>query len=113
MISPNLSNIVLPLDADRFKIELEFVQNLSNPRYLHYLAQNGYFQNQNFMEFLKYLRYWQRPEYLQHITFPHCIAFLNAVIENEEFRKEISMPQFMEFVYEQQGLQWLSSEKRL
>ncbi|GAU11231.1 hypothetical protein TSUD_342210 [Trifolium subterraneum] len=51
----------------RFLLELEFIQCLANPTYIHYLAQNRYFANEAFIRYLKYLQYWQRPEYIKFI----------------------------------------------
>ncbi|KAL9678442.1 hypothetical protein QQ045_016286 [Rhodiola kirilowii] len=46
----------------RFLLELEFVQCLANPTYIHYLAQNRFFEDEAFIGYLKYLQYWHRPE---------------------------------------------------
>lgn len=97
----------LPSAEDRFYIELEFVQNLANPKYLNHLAQNGYFEQESFLEFLKYLRYWKEPQYIKHIIFPQCLAFLDALIENPPFRRELALPQFVDFVHQQQGSHWM------
>ncbi|KAF2321348.1 hypothetical protein GH714_040418 [Hevea brasiliensis] len=51
----------------RFLLELEFIQCLANPTYIHYLAQNRYFEDEAFIAYLKYLQYWQRPEYMKFI----------------------------------------------
>nr|CAB3495235.1 unnamed protein product [Digitaria exilis] len=53
--------------AKRFELELEFVQCLANPTYIHYLAQNRYFEDEAFIGYLKYLKYWQRQEYIKYI----------------------------------------------
>jgi len=53
----------------RFQLELEFVQCLANPTYIHYLAQNRYFEDEAFIGYLKYLKYWQRPEYIKYIMW--------------------------------------------
>ncbi|CAG2054654.1 unnamed protein product [Timema podura] len=47
----------------RFQVELEFVQCLANPNYLNFLAQRGYFKDQAFINYLKYLLYWKEPDY--------------------------------------------------
>ena len=91
----------------RLLAELEFIQNLSNVKYLHYLSQNRYFVDERFMNFLKYLRYWKQPEYIRLLTFPQCLIFLDALIENEEFRQELHAPMFIEFVHQQIGQLWL------
>jgi mediator of RNA polymerase II transcription subunit 31 len=46
-------------DKLRFQVELEFVQCLANPNYLNFLAQRGYFKDQTFVNYLKYLLYWK------------------------------------------------------
>ncbi|KAK4288013.1 hypothetical protein Pmani_030993 [Petrolisthes manimaculis] len=51
----------------RFQIELEFVQCLANPNYLLFLAQRGYFKEQTFINYLKYLQYWKEPEYAKYL----------------------------------------------
>ncbi|KAJ4910783.1 Mediator of RNA polymerase II transcription subunit 31 [Raphanus sativus] len=48
----------------RFLLELEFVQCLANPTYIHYVAQNRYFEDEAFIGYLKYLQYWQQPKYI-------------------------------------------------
>jgi mediator of RNA polymerase II transcription subunit 31 len=93
-------------DDRRLVIECEFVQNLANVMYLRYLAQNRFLSNSRFLDFLKYLRYWKRPEYAKLLMFPHCLAFLDALIENEAFRRELQQPQFAEFAHAQQGSHW-------
>lgn len=90
-----MSEDLLPPEKDRFIIELEFVQCLANPEYLHCesgslgkeetaarcmlrreclsdcflagLAQNKYLENAAFLEFLRYLKYWKRKEYSRYI----------------------------------------------
>jgi mediator of RNA polymerase II transcription subunit 31 len=81
----NLSN------NDRLMIEFEFVQNLSNPAYLHYLAQNKYLQDPKFINFLIYLKYWEKPEYIRHLVFPQCLAFLNELVSNPKFREVFNL----------------------
>ena len=93
----------LPSDEERFLIELEFIQNLSNPKYLSYLAQNKYFQDESFMAFLKYLRYFKEPQYLRHLIFPVCLTFLDELIGNVRFRQELLSPAFIDYIHAQQG----------
>ena len=93
-------------DEKRLLAELEFVQNLANAKYLLYLAQNRFLEDEKFLVFLQYLRYWKQPEYSKLLIFPQCLAFLDQLIDNELFRKELSMPQFVDFVHQQQGSHW-------
>ena len=54
----------------RFELELEFVQALANPFYLHSLAQQNILEQPAFVNFLKYLLYWKEKDYarfIQHV----------------------------------------------
>jgi mediator of RNA polymerase II transcription subunit 31 len=51
----------------RFELELEFVQSLANPFYLHSLAQQNILDSPAFVNFLAYLTYWQEKEYARFI----------------------------------------------
>ncbi|KAH9613700.1 hypothetical protein KSS87_023272 [Heliosperma pusillum] len=83
----------------RFLLELEFVQCLANPTYIHYLAQNRYFEDEAFIGYLKYLQYWQRPEY------PHCLYFLE-LLQNPNFRNSMAHPGSKELAHRQQFYFW-------
>lgn len=100
----------VPPDEKRILIELEFVQNLSNVKYLHYLALNKYFDDPAFMRFLEYLQYWKEPQYSKYLLFPQSLAFLDALVYNTTFRRELVFPQFVDFVHRQQGLHWQYSD---
>ena len=94
------------LPENRFELELEFLQSLASPAYLHHLATQGYFQNESFIEYLHYLQYWKKPEYAKFITFPHCLYFLDLLCENDTFRKELVNVPFRNFLHEQQFYSW-------
>jgi mediator of RNA polymerase II transcription subunit 31 len=51
----------------RFELELEFVQALANPFYLHSLAQQGILYQPTFINYLKYLQYWKEKDYARFI----------------------------------------------
>lgn len=72
----------------RFQIELEFIQCLSNPWYLNSkvllmhliqgmvdweiwidLAQQQYFKDEAFINYLEYLQYWKQPEYAKFVVY--------------------------------------------
>ncbi|XP_059627827.1 mediator of RNA polymerase II transcription subunit 31 [Cornus florida] len=89
----------------RFLLELEFVQCLANPTYIHYLAQNRYFEDEAFIGYLKYLQYWQRPEYLKFIMYPHCLYFLE-LLQNANFRNAMAHPGNKELAHRQQFYFW-------
>ncbi|XP_021905571.1 mediator of RNA polymerase II transcription subunit 31 [Carica papaya] len=89
----------------RFLLELEFVQCLGNPTYIHYLAQNRYFEDEAFIGYLKYLQYWQRPEYIKFIMYPHCLFFLE-LLQNPTFRNAMAHPGNKELAHRQQFYFW-------
>ena len=51
----------------RFELELEFVQALANPYYLHTLAQQNLLNNPAFINYLEYLQYWKEKDYARFI----------------------------------------------
>lgn len=89
----------------RFEVECEFVQALANPHYLNFLAQRGFFKEKYFLNYLKYLLYWRRPEYARALKYPQCLHFLQAV-QNPEFREAIAVTANAKFIEDQQMLQW-------
>ncbi|KAI4324890.1 hypothetical protein MLD38_030334 [Melastoma candidum] len=89
----------------RFLLELEFVQCLANPTYIHYLAQNRYFEDEAFIGYLKYLMYWKRPEYVKFIMYPHCLYFLE-LLQNANFRNAMAHPGNKELAHRQQFFFW-------
>jgi mediator of RNA polymerase II transcription subunit 31 len=88
-----------------FRRELEFVQCLANPKYLNWLAQEGFFNQPEFINYLEYLQYWNEPQYSCFITYPHCLFFLK-LLQNDNFRKEIAKPQTCEFICNEQFNTW-------
>lgn len=98
-------------ERKRFQIELEFVQSLANPNYLNFLAQRGYFNNQTFLNYLKYLMYWKEPEYCKYIVYPQCLSLLE-MLQHEQFLKQIVNAQCAKFIDEQLLLLWLDYKKR-
>ena len=100
-------------DRDRLLVELEFVQNLSNPVYLHFLAQNKYLVDEAFLNYLQYLRYWKQPEYARLLKFPHCLTFLDALCDNATFRANLCFVQFRDFLHQQQAVHWMFESKDL
>ena len=57
----------------RFELELEFVQSLANPFYLHSLAQQGILNQPSFVNFLKYLLYWKEKDYARFILCVYAV----------------------------------------
>ncbi|WWC88316.1 uncharacterized protein L201_003224 [Kwoniella dendrophila CBS 6074] len=73
----------------RFQAELEFIQCLSNPQYLHSLATQGYFAKETFINYLNYLQYWRKPEYVKFIMYPTCLIYL-TLLQSDQFRSRLS-----------------------
>jgi mediator of RNA polymerase II transcription subunit 31 len=94
------------LPEKRFELELEFIQCLASPAYLHHLATTGILQETAFLDFLRYLQYWKLPEYVKYISFPHCLYFLDLLLESPTFRRELGNVAFRNFVHEQQFYSW-------
>ena len=106
--------------------QLEFVQSLASPAYLHYLATSGILY-----QFLRYLLYWKKPEYAKYLQYPHCLYFLDLLVPppsydsledvdgttgvdiGEAFRREIAQVPFRNFVHEQQFYSWQFRSARL
>ena len=103
----------LDLPSNRFELELEFIQCLASPAYLHHLATSGLFSDKSFMSFLDYLGYWRRPEYARFLTYPHCLYFLDLVTSSEAFRREMANVGFRNFVHEQQFYGWQFRSRHL
>lgn len=94
------------LPANRFELELEFIQCLASPAYLHHLATTGILAEPSFIQFLEYLQYWKQPEYARLIQYPHCLFFLDLLINNPVFRRELANVSFRNFIHEQQFYSW-------
>lgn len=105
------SSVELP--ENRFALELEFVQSLASPAYLHYLASMSNDEGQSllldprFKEFLLYLqRTWSNPEYSRFITYPHSLYFLDLLINNDAVCRELAQVSFRNFCHQQQYFAW-------
>ncbi|PNW75290.1 hypothetical protein CHLRE_12g520850v5 [Chlamydomonas reinhardtii] len=86
---------------ERFALELEFLQCLANPLYINWLATKQYFDNPAFLNYLKYLQYWKQPAYAVHITYPHCLFFLDLV-QDADFRNAIKDFSYAEHIRQAQ-----------
>ncbi|KAL9056821.1 MAG: hypothetical protein Q9162_002692 [Coniocarpon cinnabarinum] len=73
----------------RLTQELEFVQALSNPYYLHHLSTLKYFDDPAFLSYLSYLRYWQKPEYARLLTYPAPTLRVLELLAEERFRRDV------------------------
>lgn len=102
------------LPPNRFSLELEFLNALASPAYLHFLAttksETGdclLLQEPEFIAFLRYLRTtWSQPEYARFINYPNCLYFLELLIEKPSVAKEWTLPGFKIFAHQQQFYAW-------
>ncbi|KAF8483742.1 SOH1 family protein [Russula ochroleuca] len=89
----------------RFELELEFVQALANPFYLHSLAQQGILYQPAFINYLKYLLYWKEKDYARFILYPHALHHLE-LLQHAEFRSEIMKDEWRERLNQTQFDHW-------
>ncbi|KAL9581337.1 MAG: hypothetical protein Q9212_003958 [Teloschistes hypoglaucus] len=76
----------------RFELELEFVQALANPYYLNHLASQNWLQDSSFIEYLKYLQYFNKPEYITYLSYPAPTLKALELLQQEKFRQDILSP---------------------
>jgi len=76
----------------RFELELEFVQCLANPYYLHSLAQQNILEQPAFINFLEYLLYWKEKDYARFIQLNLKFCPLSVFAPQTEFSLVIHMP---------------------
>ncbi|KDQ49377.1 hypothetical protein JAAARDRAFT_42943 [Jaapia argillacea MUCL 33604] len=89
----------------RFELELEFVQSLANPFYLHSLGQQGILDQPSFIKFLEYLQYWRDKDYARFIHYPHALHHLE-LLQHAQFRAEIRKDEWREFLNQKQFDHW-------
>ena len=114
MVSYNSLSILLedatPTNDGSFNYQ---VQSLASPAYLHFLATSSTSEGQSlllcprFKAFLRYLqRVWSQPEYSRFITYPHSLYFLDMLIKNDAFCRELAQVSFRNFCHQQQYYAW-------
>lgn len=64
------------------------MQSLCNVQYLSYLAQMNFLEDESFINYLKYLQYWQLPEYAKNIVYPDSLHIL-TLLQSPHFRQAI------------------------
>jgi len=85
------------------------VQSLASPAYLHFLATNTTAEGRSllldhkFKAFLRYLQTtWSQPQYSRFIRYPHSLYFLDLLIKNDAFCRELAQVNFRNFCHQQQ-----------
>ncbi|KAI8621882.1 SOH1-domain-containing protein [Chytriomyces sp. MP71] len=101
-LGPGLSS---SSDNVRLCLELEFVQCLANPKYLQFLAQQQYFADPAFINYLKYLLYWRRPEYAKLIVYPYCLEMLDN-LQHESFRNAVALEHTVHLIHTKEFFHW-------
>lgn len=90
----------------RFELELEFVQALANPFYLHSLAQQNILEQPAFINYLKYLLYFKEKDYARFIHYPHALHHLE-LLQHPEFRSVMKRDEsFREYLHQKQFDHW-------
>ncbi|EIW82633.1 SOH1-domain-containing protein [Coniophora puteana RWD-64-598 SS2] len=92
-------------NRDRFELELEFVQSLANPYYLHSLAQQNILDQPAFVNYLSYLQYWRHKDYARFIHYPHALHHLE-LLQQATFRAEIKKDEWREYLNQKQFDHW-------
>ncbi|EKX73348.1 soh1family member protein [Theileria equi strain WA] len=93
-------------DQLRFEVELEFVQCLSNAHYLKHLSSKGYFNDDRFKAYIRYLQYWRQPEYIKYVKYPYCIKVLELLLD-DEFVESLSHEIAIDTLSEQITNHWI------
>ncbi|ESK91005.1 soh1 family protein [Moniliophthora roreri MCA 2997] len=90
----------------RFELELEFVQALANPFYLHSLAQQNVLEQPAFINYLKYLQYFKEKDYARFIHYPHALHHLE-LLQHPDFRAIMKKDEFFrEYLHQKQFDHW-------
>ncbi len=58
------------------------------PDYIIDLVAKKYFEEEAFLSYLQYLRYWKEPEYLRLLKVPQCLDTLDMLLD-PNVRKEL------------------------
>lgn len=70
------------INRARFELELEFVQSLANPFYLHSLAQQNFLEQPAFINFLEYLLYFKEKDYARFIQCVRCLSVSEGTLDD-------------------------------
>ena len=64
--------------------DFEFLMQMANPEYIRYLQLEKYFDDIDFMHYLKYLLdYWSEPKYMSILVsarMPKCLGILKMIL---------------------------------
>eukprot|EP00762_Andalucia_godoyi_P004011 ANDGO_05606.mRNA.1 Mediator of RNA polymerase II transcription subunit 31 len=98
-------------DLQRFRQDVEFIELLANPEYLHTLAVRKYFDDALFLSYLSALRKrFSEPSFSAWIRFPVALTMLH-LLQDPLFRKELLEPAFFQYIHSQMVLHWTHAER--
>lgn len=60
----------------------------------------GYFNDQSFINYLKYLKYWSKPEYIKYVKYPISLYLLDLLTSNDDYYKKFLDSQFLKSIEE-------------
>ena len=66
------------------------MQQLEAPGYVAYLQEESFFDDIDFILYLRYLQYWMQPKYLSilcSVRQPKCLHILRMLIKDIDFEK--------------------------
>ncbi|KAJ3045113.1 Mediator of RNA polymerase II transcription subunit 31 [Rhizophlyctis rosea] len=69
------------------------------------LAQQRYFEQPGFINYLKYLKYWQDPKYAKYICYPYSLEILD-LLQHQSFRDACLRPETQEFIHSREYNHW-------
>ncbi|KAJ7188550.1 SOH1-domain-containing protein, partial [Mycena filopes] len=96
------------INRARFELELEFVQALANPYYLHSLAQQNILDQPAFINFLEYLLYFKEKDYARFIHYPHALHHLE-LLQHAQFRADMRQDEWRDMLNQKQFDHWLTN----
>ncbi|KIW06361.1 hypothetical protein, variant 2 [Verruconis gallopava] len=79
----------------RFEIELEFVQCLANPLYLHEIFNRNYFDQEEFINYIRYLQYFKDPKYAKYLFYPGPTLRALELLQLKSFREQLGNINFV------------------
>ena len=113
-VHPQLQTLLSSLPENRFELELEFIQALSSPAYIHFLATSRTLDDslsssssipathqqpqstlQQLQPFLHYLyNTYSQPEYARFLRYPHALFFLESLLvyDEDQYSRKGSLP---------------------
>jgi hypothetical protein len=105
--------------SSQLVFDLEFVQMLTNPAYLSFLAQSGCFQDETFLAYLDYLHWLfvdheQSARYAILLSYPNALVLLRC-LRDHAFRRQLQSNQnggpdaFTNYIHTQQFHQWANN----